>query len=188
MQWLYISFSVVFAAIVAVLTVMTTMSHQQLMANLAGYFRDAGFNETATWITAHPSLFVQFFFLLCVILLCVAALIICGWINEGRRRARHRRLQQALATIFSKVDQLFSTRPLTQEQYDLWKNDVTALHGWIHSHLSGRLPSAEIYVITSGPMGPSLGFRGSFGSDELQLNNYLHYLKQRVSQSIEKYC
>jgi hypothetical protein len=93
----------------------------------------------------------------------------------------------ALSTIFDKVRQLADSSFSTPAEYDAWVADVEALPSWIQNQLAGKLSPAEINILLNGPSGPRLIFRGHSAPEYNTLQNYLHCLEKRVSQSIQKY-
>jgi hypothetical protein len=98
-----------------------------------------------------------------------------------------RALGDALNIVFNRVRYLSSSSSSTPEEYAIWRNNLNELPNLMQTQLAGKLSPAEINILINGPSGPRLSFSGQFGLEQLDLQNYLHYLEHRVSQSIGKY-
>ena len=112
--------------------------------------------------------------------------------RQLRDRLEHQATKGEILSILNeiliKINQLVNANPPTPEEYGAWRNDVNETHVWIQQALSDKVTQAEINVLLCGPNGPQLGFRGQFGMEQLGLKNHLHYLKQRLSDLIGRYC
>ena len=112
--------------------------------------------------------------------LVTAAIIVIGVFLLGRheRPQRRAKLAAALNEVFNKTRQLFDAPVATAEEFEAWKVRVDTHAMWIQNKLRGQLHPSEINILFTGPGGPKLSFRGHFGFEQLDYQNYLYYLSR----------
>jgi len=95
---------------------------------------------------------------------------------------------EALNEVFNETRQISNDRPMSPEAYEIWKKRIDEHVKWIQEALRGTISDTEINLLLNGPSGPRLSFRGSFGSEESDLRNYLHNLEHRIGQLVERHA
>lgn len=193
MQVLLFLVGILFAAIVAGLSIMIATPPDQAAHALAAYFRAAEWKDVTTWIEAHPGAIIYVLSgCLVAAILCLVLTFIIGIIailRNLRKFVQRRRRTRALNTVHLRINELLrkSFTPTSFATTKDFYEAVDNINRLVQQQLTGRIAEVEIHVILDGTGGPRLDFKSGMGEKYTDYQNHIFFMRERLARMVEKY-